>query len=1020
MATIDTDKENVAPFITNDHLLRKNASPSPKKAGRKGRSKSIGPGALDEEIETSSRAMKERRKSAFLPATRSILSKNEDMERAARRKTMVNRRVSFAPEATLHTWDVIELGRDQTTSTDSPESTRRNSNSTRSPTPSSDGEESVTSPGEEDAERPATRKTRRSSGIPPMNFNNPDDIFSSGGIGNSSEESGSEQDEEEKVENSGDDSSTAMSLDVEENTLRSVAESDGSTGSSARLEAALKLAAHTAGTRGIEYDEYGDMSMEMAGDEITNAFQPWAQRNAAEAPESAAMDQENVNPFSSAFKLQSPATRPQPIEEAEDEDVSMDVTRAVGGIKKPNPVKPDSSPLGEATMDLTRPVGKITGQKRRHSTAETGSPAAGNAGVQSKRTRSSISRTSVGDDTGEQTNGSPVKVDRRRSIRQRRSSGVTSEVDDATMEFTRAVGSIKPNQAADNSSIEEHEELSMELTTVMGGAESLAQPSPAKSDRHITPPTSNSPAELGANRTPKHQERFKDTPDLSAKKLLTPVLLEQAENSAEKKSSTSRSLNSSLRGRRATIGPVSTPDQETSSNSQDARGSTGNLQQSLENSVPGYPELPPLEKVSPAVQTPVQSPKRGLSKKTPNSELKEQLEAQLDAPEPSPSAGREKHSSPVTSKTTPERSRPHDETITLADSIKLMSTPRKETLRNVSPKKQTPAKSNNPMKTTTPRSQRVLNARAGIDLSPARELKEDIASIQANGNPTPKIGLQDFLTNAGIRFMDLTTTKRRLTTAPTPSKVKKAADSPNKNIAVDESDEVTLESSVVAAACTIPELDLYQHACHELKRYTREGKQMVSELEAETLKETPPLIQAYVQASGERKTALDAQMRDIKTNARFQSKEMWYAWRSKLLDELMVGFQRIGEGLIKDDEPLGQAERVLDQILPDLEQRHTTLQGEAKHLRETVTILSEEEKEELQSARQNLNQINAQLNEKRRLLEELRRKTQEQDDLASNIQESQLEYTAAIQEAARVRNACRGVSIEEIATLKGS
>ena len=36
--------------------------------------------------------------------------------RAARRKSLANRRVSFAPEATLHTWSVVELAEDSTTS----------------------------------------------------------------------------------------------------------------------------------------------------------------------------------------------------------------------------------------------------------------------------------------------------------------------------------------------------------------------------------------------------------------------------------------------------------------------------------------------------------------------------------------------------------------------------------------------------------------------------------------------------------------------------------------------------------------------------------------------------------------------------------------------------------------------------------------------------------------------------------------------------------------------------------------
>ncbi|KAK1090431.1 hypothetical protein LTR48_008307, partial [Friedmanniomyces endolithicus] len=124
MAGVD-DKENVAPFMSSDPLHRRASSPA-KKPGKKGRSKSIGPGDI-EHWESVKKDAKNRRKSAFVPASRSIISTEaEKAERqAARRRTLANRRVSFAPEATLHTWDVIELMRDHTTSTDASDQTRR-------------------------------------------------------------------------------------------------------------------------------------------------------------------------------------------------------------------------------------------------------------------------------------------------------------------------------------------------------------------------------------------------------------------------------------------------------------------------------------------------------------------------------------------------------------------------------------------------------------------------------------------------------------------------------------------------------------------------------------------------------------------------------------------------------------------------------------------------------------------------------------------------------------------------------
>ena len=114
-------------------------------------------------------------------------------------------------------------------------------------------------------------------------------------------------------------------------------------------------AAAQAGTRGIEFDEYGDMSMEMAGDEITNAFKPWAQ-----GQHFAAEDQENNNPFDSVFR---PGPQPGDDEDEGDDDMSMDMTRAVGRIlpqQQPQDEQEETEDEGDMTMDMTKPMGTIS------------------------------------------------------------------------------------------------------------------------------------------------------------------------------------------------------------------------------------------------------------------------------------------------------------------------------------------------------------------------------------------------------------------------------------------------------------------------------------------------------------------------------------------------------------------------------------------------------------------------------------------------------------------------------------
>lgn len=268
-----------------------------------------------------------------------------------------------------------------------------------------------------------------------MNFNNPEEFSSSPSSGGSvnSEDTGnqafvtadeadsSDSDDKDLVE----DESTVR-VDDDDVTARSAlsARSSGgsSTASSGRLDEALRQAAKQAGTQGIEYDEHGEITMEMADDEITNAFQPWM-KNGKYVPQavgnpSALQDQENVNPFSPEFRSSMRAQH-------DDNE-------------------------GGATMDFTQAAGSILPVSHKSQ----GSP-------EKNRRRSNVNSA-------------------RRSIGQRRrSSGASSTYEDETMDFTAAVGGIEYNGAETKTtsaagpmpqmSDEDDEELTMDFTTVLGG-----------------------------------------------------------------------------------------------------------------------------------------------------------------------------------------------------------------------------------------------------------------------------------------------------------------------------------------------------------------------------------------------------------------------------------------------------------------------------------------------------------------------------------------------------------------------
>ena len=283
------------------------------------------------------------------------------------------------------------------------------------------------------------KKHRRSSVIPPMNFNNPDEFSSSpcsrASINDNEDETqilatmeegndNSNADDNDLVEGEG----TMTGTDIGD--LSGHSREDSSTESSIRLEEALRLAARQAGTQGIEYDENGDISMELADDEITSAFQPWMKESRQVRAASIAFKEESTNPFSPAF--------------------GASATEAAVADEAGN------------TMEFTRSVGTILTDINQSRTLSDNHLQLASA---------SIKRSNLGGN--------------------RRSSGDSSVFGDETMDLTIAMGAIHQNQPALSSlqpvdgfdSSDENEELTMEFTSALGGL--LGQIRAAKDDSSI-------------------------------------------------------------------------------------------------------------------------------------------------------------------------------------------------------------------------------------------------------------------------------------------------------------------------------------------------------------------------------------------------------------------------------------------------------------------------------------------------------------------------------------------------------
>ncbi|KAB8336947.1 hypothetical protein FH972_021252 [Carpinus fangiana] len=1016
--------------------------------------------------------------------------------REARRKSMAARRVSFAPEATLHTWDVIDNAQDSTTSSASTSSTRQSTASRASmasnvtddppstPPKQADDDIEVAHSPEHQRDVHQTKRRRRSSTIPPMNFNDPDALSSSDYASDSEEEGEiavspnkdrSQTSSSPSASISDDDGDASMDL-TGATFMDGSPSKNGNGEDTGRLDAALEQAANHAGRKPLEYDEDGDVSMEIAGDEVTAAFKPWVQTAmGAASPHlnpknrlSSASDQENL-----VLDPASPTTS-----SAGTEDMSMDMTKAIGGIMQQGNIrKPPNN--------------------------------------------------------------------RRQSVRSRRASvAAGSDAGDGTMamDFTTAIGGIQPKTDIENlTQVDENEELSMEFTSVFGGLKTV-QPQMQTYSQQRMP-----------------EVREDDEEEGGEMEMTTAVggILERTRKSIAsgrgRLSFTASATGSPAAGGNRIVNQMSAKDALLTNGTPEKVPSTPSKQLTPQPKQPHHPgKTPPSAKVTMRSASPrklfqaeikaARSPLASASKlftngqdgsRTPNVVLAPKsitdLQRRLSTMDPALT------NSPRLSAILSRRASINDQAesfspkpvgsaaVRFADPRRLeaeIDREREEEMRRESGQYIMEKEANNDpeeenatmtlremMHSMTPKkgSSKVKGSKSlhvgaargvlgkrpaeldesdeerspfkGREASPVKKIrlqgpqplsaKKTISHLPGTNRPmtptgsptrpqtisTPKsqgrfkdaesvssarkpittfgeqadpndavvfedheranIKLQDFLNMTGIRFMDtLDTTKRRHTIAP-PKRGEKGTD----DFFSKDAAEI-FEEAAVAGATTVPLYDLFQHACHETKQYIRGGRKILRQLEDQSSEENPEIFRQYLTAAPEERAKMDAQFKNIKTHARFLSKASWYEWRSKLWDGLKDSLEANLAGLRDDHAIVKDTEDFVGQALPALIEEKELLAAEHTHLTARGNDLKGSDPKALNSARERLRSMDADMENKRQQIKQFQEDLEKRNSSIEAAIEAKSEYQAAIKEAHRRREECRGWSMSEVRKLR--
>ncbi|KAI1947486.1 hypothetical protein LOZ57_003215 [Ophidiomyces ophidiicola] len=1060
-------------------------------------------------------------------------------QRAARRKSMANRRVSFAPEATLHTWNVVELMEDSTAS--SANSTRRTSAVAQASngTPGTPEALEQFSPATQRIMHQQNNQHNFQSSQEELDDPGDDKDFSSSPFSGDSTVGGEDTtqldpDNGDSVSDSDmDNDSTAMSLDNATRRSTMSSRSDGSTtDSSARLDRSLRLAADIAGTNGIGYDENEDLSMAFENHEIIGAFKPWIKKGTDRSGFDAdsltsRFDQENINPFQKS----SGSRQPQYADDGD--ETGMDLTKPVGRIlssqRRTSSFEPDTRRIsstkslqGDQTMEFTNVIGGI-----KPSSPQSGL-FSGDSNI-AEDEEMTMEFTSVFG--GVLNKNAPHNTDINRSEEEpyQRDDSEDDvnypELTEVEMEMTAAVGGILPSIEERTEPLED-ETMGMEITNAIGKILPSFRPAGGMQGGESEPELLSSPFQettIPSPAKPRTPLRVPEIPFQDESPSLAHIRLQPA----RRRSSVARSSTTPTKATPRQLTPVNTtPTPSQAKSPRITRRTTSATPTTPNTPSPRKPRLSPRKSSKPDSQTPNLTPtsifqykengqasprivlqsrrrspsglgidKEGLGSPRVAEILDRRRSIGEDAQNFTPSthtsraarfnsvndrsdhgyteSGQDEQRKVVSfgdpqliqepgvniremiSSLTPKKNklkgrkslhvgaakgllgkrpieldiddedendtpkRPRPRQASPVKNIKLPAPPSKAvTIGKLSSSFISQNNVKSPMQpvTTTPKDTR----HKSVDIDVTGERDDRVTTVDQGAVEDPDsadseikpLQLSEFLEMTNIRFMELTTTKRRHTLAP---------DIEKKRVVENDAEatkEIGLEDCVAAGFCTIPMLELYQHSCRELKSYISEGRRIIRSIETETYGENPPLFQEYVTAPPDIRVLMDNQFRNVKCHARLLSKSMWYEWRMKLLEGLKQGLDRHVDEMAQDAKVLSRKETLLNSVVPGLAEKHENLQIDAHNLQKAVEEMENCDQEELRQTRERLAALDLEVSRRRKDLDEAQAALEENSTAIKAGMDKKKRLLKEIHEAEAILEECRGWDVKEVYHLK--
>lgn len=223
-------------------------------------------------------------------------------------------------------------------------------------------------------------------------------------------------------------------------------------------------------------------------------------------------------------------------------------------------------------------------------------------------------------------------------------------------------------------------------------------------------------------------------------------------------------------------------------------------------------------------------------------------------------------------------------------------------------------------------------------------------SMSSNGDADieiPVVSLTEFLTEIGIKFYD---------------DLEFSIDMSNRyRLSLSDTHGLLSEDDYYRANIQLPVLEVFELCCKELSEKIKQGKKLFDELKGETLQNNPDIFRKYFKASFYDQMTMKSRFHTLKEYTRQQAKQIWYRWRTKLIENILDVLKGNLELLESDKATLIDQISSLDALFRDIQQLYHSIRLDILQFKDIQTRFENLDTEQLKNIKSKLTDLNQQL-----------------------------------------------------------